>query len=153
MELRPGECERFRCKRSFSPLLLLPCVPGTQSKGHNLLFGNKIRAMKDIKAWLPHPGYLLAPCVAVLTTRRLYAEAGFPVRFFLLEVDLRDVVEVNRKRATPGVLEVTYGDARTGRALRLMSAFGSGTALQGTILLSVGDEAGAWKHALEQGPQ
>jgi len=151
MKLQSGEYARYHCKRSFSPLLLLPCVPGTQSKGFNLLFGNKIRAMKDVRAWLPHPGYLLSPCRAVVTNRRLYADVGFLVRLFLIEVDLQDIEQVDRMEVTPGILHVQYSRARQGKALRLMAACGSGAAVPGVILLSVGSEAGRWKAALQNG--
>jgi hypothetical protein len=147
MALESASPERVRLEatRWFFPLLLVPIIKGTLSRGMIGIRNGSPIYVKDIKA-------SQSQCRLELTDKALRCNKLIP-RWLLIEIQLSDIASVRLHPQLDDLLEVRFRQAKKGRLLRFLMFGNPGAVPQDVVYFNLGDEAGRWLEAVRDSLQ
>ena len=128
--------------RLFFPLLLIPYMRGSYTRGMIGLRKGAPIFLKDIKA-------SQSQCRLILTPQSLRCDKLFP-KWLLIEIPLTAITSVRQHPQVPELLEVRYEQASKGRLLRFVTSGTPGVVPQGVVYFNLGDQTAAWLSELRR---
>jgi hypothetical protein len=137
-----GETVVLECQRLLLPLLLIPYMRGSHTRGLIGFRRGTPLFVKDIKA-------AQSQCRLTLTDQSLRCVKLFP-RWLLIEIDLKQITSVRQHPQLPEVLEVRYKEATRGRLLRFVTSGTPGAVPAGVVYFNLGDRTSEWIDALRR---
>lgn len=129
--------------RWFFPLLLVPIMKGTLSRGMIGFRNGSPVYIKDIKA-------SQSQCRLELTSESLRCYKLIP-KLLLIDIPRSAIESVRLHPALDDLLEVRFREANKGRFLRFLMFGNPGAVPQDVVYFNLGDDAGRWLDAL-RGP-
>ena len=129
--------------RWFFPLLLVPIMKGTFSRGMIAFRNGSPVYVRDIKA-------SQSQCRLELTKDSLRCFKLIP-KFLLIEIPRSAIKSVRLHPQIDDLLEVRFHEANKGRFLRFLTFGNPGAVPQDVVYFNLGDEARRWLDAL-RGP-
>jgi hypothetical protein len=133
VDLRPVV---LQCQRLLLPLLLVPYMQGSHTRGLIGFRDGSPLFVKDIKA-------SQSQCRLTLTDRALRCVKLFP-RWLLIEIPLEGISSVREHPQLPEVMEVRYEQATKGRLLRFLTSGTPGAVPPGVVYFHLGNQTGVW---------
>ncbi|MGA9533501.1 MAG: hypothetical protein WBR18_12355 [Anaerolineales bacterium] len=134
------ETIELQCQRLLLPLLLVPYMRGSHTRGLIGFRNGSPLFVKDIKA-------SQSQCRLTLTDQALRCVKLFP-RWLLIEIPLDQITSVSEHPQLPEVMEVRYDQAAKGRLLRFLTSGTPGVVPPGVIYFHLGARTGTWINAL-----
>lgn len=135
-----GETIELQFQRLLLPLLLVPYMQGSHTRGLIGFRNGSPLFVKDIKA-------SQSQCRLMLTNHSLRCVKLFP-RWLLIEIPLDQITGVQEHPQLPEVMEVRYEQATKGRLLRFLTSGTPGAVPTGVVYFHLGEHTGTWIDAL-----
>ena len=130
----------LQATRWFFPLLLVPIMKGTLSRGMIGIRKGSPVYVRDIKA-------SQSQCRLELTDHSLRCLKLIP-KWLLIEIPLQAIRSVRLHPQLDDLLEVRFDEASKGPLLRFLMSGNPGAVPQDVVYFNLGDEAGTWLDAL-----